>query len=703
MLFRLRTIAILGLAIAAWPLAAQARGCMAFAHARAHEAARPSGATQAARSAAHGLNLADLDRSVSPCQNFYQFADGGWIQSHQIPASHSSWGVIDELRLRNRLLLRGILEEAADGRARAKSGSTDQKLGDFYASCMNTQAIDAAAWRPLAPELRRIANLRTRRELEMELGRLQGMGVGALFRLGVGPDIEGSGRVIATADPGALGLPDGDEYLQNDPYSRQLREKYVMHVARMFHLIGDSKARARGEAQTVLRIETLLARVRTTPAGRSDPAAAFHKMKLSALEALTPHFSWPIYFQRAGVGTIDTIDVTQPHYFEALDHDLAAVPLADWKIYLRWRLIHHFAPDLSAPFVDENFDFYGRTLEGTQAIQPRWQRCVSAADRELAGPLGHEYVARAFSPSDKAAAHALVRNLVAAFRKDLQGLYWMAPSTRAAAIAKLDQLTIEVGYPDTWANDSGYRVTRGPFAENMIRGDFFHFHQEMARIGKPIDRSRWPVPVSSADAIYDPTRNEVVLPAGILQPPFFDPHADDALNYGGIGTVVGHELTHGFDEEGSEFDGQGRLKDWWTAGDRESFQQMVGCVVDQFNTYVAAGGVHENGQLVYGESIADIGGLTISYDAFRKTAEFGRRRKMQGFTPRQRFFLAYARVWAEKENQQAIRQMVDEDPHATAKFRVIGPLADFEAFARAFHCRARDAMVRPEPDRCSIW
>lgn len=700
---RPRTIGILWMALVMWPAASQARGCAAFASSPAPTETHGRRSKPAAIIDAHGLNLASLDRSVSPCQDFYKFADGGWIDSHAIPSGETSWSVIDELKLHNQEVLRHILEQAAAGRARAAPGSIERKLGDFYAACMNTPAIDAAGWKPLAPELRRIAGLRDLNELETEVGRLQGMGVGALFRFGATPDLTGAAGEIASVSPGGLGLPGRADYLQDDAFSRHLREEYAAHVARMFALVGDSPARARGEAQTVLRIETLLAGASIARAQRTDPAAAFHKMTGKELQALTRRFSWPRYFRGLGIPAVDVIDVSQPRFLEALDKDLTSVPLDDWKIYLRWHLIHTLAPNLSAPFVDENFDFYGRTLAGALQIEPRWQRCVGAADRELPGPLGREFVARAFSPASRSAALALVRNLIAAFRKDLQGLYWMDPATRAAAVAKLDRMTIQVGYPDRWPGVSAYSVTADSFARNVLRGNSFHFHRDLSRIGKPVDRSRWPVSAAAVEAIYDPANNEIVLPAGILQPPFFDPAADDALNYGAIGAVIGHEMTHGFDDVGSQFDGEGKLQDWWTPEDRENFQQLAGCVVDQYDTYVTAQGLHENGQRVLSESLADIGGLTIAYDAFRKTAGFASREKIQGFTARQRFFLAYAQIWAEKEDPQYVRLMAGDDPHAADRFRVIGPLADFEPFAQTFFCRVKDAMVRPEPDRCGLW
>jgi len=700
--FRPQTIALLLVALVAWPLAAKARGCADFVASPAQAVHEGKAATPAG-SGAHGLDLANLDRSVSPCRDFYEFADGGWIRSHQIPPGDGSWGLIEKLQRHNREILRRILEREAAARAQAPPGSIGRKLGDFYASCMDTGAIDAAAWKPLEPEFLRIARLRNLGDLESEVARLQAMGAHALFEFGAAPDFRNSSRVIATVYPGGLGLASRGDYLQDDAYSQALRAKYLAHVARMFALLGDGSPRARAEAQTVLRIETRLASYSMSRMEFRRPQAAYRPLGAESLQALTPRFSWTRYFRALGLSPIGAIQVSHPRFFQTMDHELATVPLADWKIYLRWQLIHAFAPDLSAPFVDENFDFYGRALTGATRIRPRWQRCVAAADRELGAPLGRKFVDRTFSPSTRPAALAMVHNLVAAFRKDLQGLYWMEPATRAAAVAKLDRMRIEVGYPDRWHDDSAYPVTAGGFVENMIRGNRVHFRRDLATIGKPADPSRWPIPASAVDPFYDPSMNAIFLPAGIFQPPFFDSEADDALNYGGIGAVIGHEMTHGFDDEGSQFDADGNMKNWWTPQDRQSFGQLAGCVAHQYDSYVAVDDLDENGHLVRDESIADIGGLKIAYLAFETTAEFHSRKKIQGFTPRQRFFLAYARIWTEKDDPQYLRLMVGGNPHASARFRTIGPLSDFEPFAQAFHCRHKDAMVRPEPDRCRIW
>jgi putative endopeptidase len=707
MSLRSMTLAVLLAAFAVWPVAAHAQSgsetCMGLI------SPSPSGSSAGKKSdstlgtGTHGLNLANFDRSVSPCKDFYDFASGGWIKTHQIPAAYPSWGNFNELAEHNQKVLRQILEREAANRAKAKPGSNDWKLGNFYASCMNTSAIDAAGTKPLEPELRRIAAIHSLAGLEAEVARLQNMGAGVLFSLRSTQDRKNSTQEIADAYQGGLGLPDRDDYLKEDAHAKQLREKYVAHITKMFELLGDPAARAAAEAKTVMTIETQLAEASMTRVERRDPDKTYHKMDAAQFQKLTPHFSWKRYFTDLGFPGIDTINVSQPKFFQALDKELSAQPLSAWKTYLRWHLAHEMAPDLSTAFVDANFDFYGRTLTGAKELQPRWQRCVRSTDRHLGEMLGQKYVAAAFPPEAKAAALKMVHNLIAALHADLETLPWMDAQTRAAAIRKLDKIMIKVGYPDHWESYAAYHVVAGPYVDNIVRGNQFASHRNLARIGKPVDRTLWGMTPPTVNAYYNPTMNEIVFPAGILQPPFFDPKADDALNYGGIGAVIGHEMTHGFDDEGSKFDADGNLKNWWTPQDLANFHQRAECVANQFNTYVAIDNLHENGHLVLGESIADLGGLTIAYKAFEKTPEFRSHEKIQGFTPQQRFFLAFARIWTGKQRPQYIRLMVKINPHPLGRYRTIGPLSNMDQFAKAFHCHGSDSMVRPPADRCKIW
>jgi putative endopeptidase len=651
----------------------------------------------------HSFDLSDLDTTCKPCQDFYQFVAGGWKAHHPIPAAYPSWGRFNVLQEKNEEVLHKILEAAAAEKG-AAPGSIDQKIGDFYASCMDTKQIDAEGIKPVEPELGRIAKIGNLVELENEVARLQGMGVGALFRFSSAQDDKNSTQVIGIAMQGGLGLPDRDYYTKQDEHSQQIRQQYLKHVARMLELAGDAPERAQAEAQTVLGIETRMAQASKTRVERRDPQANYHKMGPAELRALTPDFSWARYFREIGFPNIHEVNVAQPEFFQAVDKQLSAVPLADWKTYLRWHLIHSSARALSSQFVDEDFDFYGRTLTGVKQLQPRWRRCVSATDRNLGEALGQKYVAVAFPPEAKTQARQMVENLVAALRSDIQTLPWMSPPTRKQALAKLAAMTLKIGYPDKWRDYSAYHVVSGPYVENVERGSRFEFRRNLAQIGKPVDRTEWEMTPPTVNAYYDPNMNEIVFPAGILQPPFFDPSADDALNYGGIGSVIGHEMTHGFDDQGSQYDAQGNLRNWWTPADLKNFKARAACIEKQFDAYRVADDLHENGKLVVGESIADLGGLTLAHMAFERTlAGKPAPPKIDGFTAEQRFFLAWGRIWATNSRAQFERLLVNVDPHPLPRFRVDGSVSNMPSFASAFSCPVGDAMVRPPADRCKIW
>ncbi|HVB29786.1 MAG TPA: M13 family metallopeptidase, partial [Terriglobia bacterium] len=509
------------------------------------------------------FDLSMMDRSVKACANFYQFSDGAWIAKNPVPPEYPSWGTFNELQVHNREILHEILERAAADRS-APQGSTLQKIGDFYASCMDTQAIDAEGSKPLNPELARIDAINNLQDLQAEVARLQSVGVNALFGFSSTQDEKNSTQVIAGAEQGGLGLPDRDYYTKTDAKSQTLRTEYLAHVQKMFELLGDSSRQSTAEAQTVMGIETRLAKASMTRVDRRDPDKTYHKMTMGQLKTLTPDFVWPDYFHEVGHPDVPAVDVAQPEFFKEVNQLLKSVPLDDWKIYLRWQLIHAAAPALSSNFVQANFDFYGRTLEGTKKILPRWQRCVRSTDTELGFALGKVYVDKYFPPEAKARAEKMVQNLIAALREDLKTLPWMGPKTRKAALAKLDAFMPKIGYPDKWRDYSAYHVTRASYAQNVLDGNAFDFHRDLNKIGKPVDRHEWGMTPPTVNAYYNPLKNEIVFPAGILQPPFFDPKGDDASNYGGIGAVIGHEMTHGFDDEGRKFDAQGNLKNWWT-------------------------------------------------------------------------------------------------------------------------------------------
>src|SRR5467141_326826 len=647
-----------------------------------------------------GFDTANLDKTCKPCDDFYQFAMGGWMKSNPIPAEYPSWGTFTQLADKNQQNLRLILDDAVN--AKAAAGSNERKIGDFYASCMDTTAIDAAGTKPLEPELARIAEIKSVADLQAEAERLQSRGVGALFRFGSNQDAKDSTRVIGGAFQGGLGLPEREYYLKEDDKSKQLREAYTKHVAKMFELLGDPADKSAAEAATILKIETALATASMKNTDLRDPDKTYHKMMLADLKTLTPNFSWEAYFKAAEHPELKEINVGQPDFFKALDAQLAATPVGDWKTYLRWHLVNAAAPGLSEKFVAEDFDFRGKTLTGAKEIQPRWKRCVQATDRTLGEALGQLYVQKYFPPEAKARALEMVRNLIAALNDDLQTLSWMGPQTRAQAAAKLKALAVKIGYTDKWRDYSALKIERTSYLQNTLRGAEFEFARRLDKIGKPVDRTEWGMTPPTVNAYNSSSMNEIVFPAGIMQPPFYDPKADEAVNYGGMGAVIGHEITHGFDDQGSKFDAHGNLSDWWTAEDRKNFDERASCVEKQFDGYEVESGLHQNGKLVLGDSIADLGGLAIAYAAYEKSLEGKPRPKeIDGFTAEQRFFLGWAQVWGANQRPEAARLQTKTNPHPLARFRGNGPLSNLAIFAQAFGCKKGDAMVREQA--CKIW
>jgi putative endopeptidase len=667
----------------------------------------PSGGCVAGATAdsqeAHGFDLANLDRSVKPCDDFFQFANGGWIKAHPIPAAYPRWGTFDELRDHNEQVLHQILESAAKNTT-APAGSNLQKIGDFYGSCMNETAIEAAGAKPLDAEFQRIAAMKSSADLQGELARLHKTGVPALFHFESTQDFKDSAHVIAEARQGGLGLPDRDYYTKDDEKSQQLRAAYLQHVTNMFKLLGDDEATSASEAKKIMEIETSLAKASMTRVQQRDPNATYHKMQVAELSGITPHFAWASFIDEVGSPSVSSLNLAQPDFFKQMDASIAAVPLDDWKIYLRWHVIHNAAPSLSSKFVAENFDFYGRTLVGTKEILPRWRRCVQFTDQQLGEALGQFYVEQTFPPEAKAKAVAMVKNLMAALRDDLSTLEWMSPETRKQAIVKLDAIQIKIGYPDKWKDYSSFSVNRGTYVDNVRSGGIFAVAYDLSKIDKPLDRTEWGMTPPTVNAYYNPSMNEIVFPAGILQPPFYDPNRDEAMNYGGVGMVIGHEMTHGFDDEGAKFDAQGNLKNWWTDQDLKNFKERGDCIEKQFDGFDVEPGLHENGKLVEGESIADLGGLTIAHAAFEKSLQ-GKPAPpdIDGFTADQRFFLGYAQVWAGSNRAEYARMIVATNPHPLNQFRVNGPMSNMPSFAKAWSCTASSPMERAEAVRCKIW
>ena len=656
-----------------------------------------------AQSGGHGFDTSRMDTTVAACNDFYQFANGNWMKTTQIPAAFPSWGSFNVLNENNRNTLHEILEEAAKN-ATAKAGTVEQKIGDFYSTCMDEQKREAEGAKPLAPYLARIDKVKDAKGVESEVAYLHKEGIPVLFGFGSGPDFKNSSMEIGNAGQGGLSLPSRDYYTDTDDKSKQLRDAFVKHVSAMFQLLGDAPAQADKEAQTVLAVETRLAENSRRPAELRDVEKQYHMMSVADLDKLTPHFSWEDYFAGLGLPKTLQINMQHPEFFQAVDKMLTEVPVADWKTYMRWQLLNAAADALSSKFETENFNFYGKTLQGRKEQLPLWRRCVSATDNNLGEALGQEYVKRAFTPEAKRRMQAMVNNLLSAFRDRLEAASWMSDDTRKQALAKLAAFGQKIGYPDKWIDYSRLNVTRESYAANIIRASEFQQWRDLNKIGKAVDKTEWGMTPPTVNAHNNWLRNEIVFPAGILQPPFFNPAADDAINYGAIGAVIGHEITHGFDDEGANFDLAGNLKDWWTPADKKNFEGRADCIVKQFDAFEVEPGLHEQGKLVSGESIADLGGLTVAYHAYQKSLE-GKPRPadVDGFTPEQRFFLGWAQVWAEKATPEYERLIAKNNEHPLPRFRVNGPLSNMPEFAQAFQCKAGDPMVRPEADRCQIW
>ncbi len=654
----------------------------------------------AQRPGARALDPADRDTTCAPCRNFYQWANGGWLARNPIPAAYTTWGSFDEIRDRNQTVLRALLEEAARGVGDARAGSSERKLGVFYATCMDSARAEREGAQPLAEQLARIDAIGSRAALQAEVARLQQSGTPAIFNFGSAPDLKDSDRVIAVLAQGGLGLPDRDFYTRRDSVSERIRAEYRAHVGRMLALAGRSAVEA--EAGRVVAIEAALAAVSMTRAQQRDPSATYHKMPLDSVQVLTPHWEWGSYLRARGAAGVDSINVRQPEFFRTLDRMLVSVPLDDWKAYLRWHYTRSSVQALSTPFLQEAFRMQ-QVLTGTTERLPRWRRCLGAADATLGDALGEAYVRRTFASEARERAVRMVDNLAAALRERLRGLDWMTDSTRTEALAKLAAFRAKIGHPDRWRSYAGLDVRPGSHLENVRRAHRWSYARSLARIGQAADRDAWLMTAPSVNAYYNPAHNEIVFPAGILQPPFFDALADDAANYGGMGAVIGHEMAHGFDDQGRRFDASGNLRDWWTAGDAAAFREQARRVAEQFSAYTAVDTVRINGQLTVGENIADLAGLTIAYQALQKELEGKPRTRVGGFTPEQRFFMAWAQIWRRNTRPETLRLQVATDQHAPSEWRTNGPLSNMPEFARAFGCRPGDPMVRPDSVRARIW
>ncbi|MDE3172344.1 MAG: M13 family metallopeptidase [Gemmatimonadota bacterium] len=657
-----------------------------------------------AQQAAPPLDRANLDTTCAPCTDFYDFANGGWLKRTVIPAAYPSYGSFYAVQDRNWDVLHEILDrDAAQAKAgKLTPGSGPWKVGEYYASCMDTVAIDERGIAPLRPVLDSIAAIRTPADLERAIGSLERVAGLAPWSDGSTQDAKDAARVIVGLSQGGLTLPNRDYYVKTDEASQKIRDAFVAHMTRMFQLMGDPADTAAVEARTVLAVETQLARASKSPVDLRDPQANYHKMTLAELDALTPHFRWGPFFAAQGARRVGAIDVGQPEFFKAVDAMLTTVPVAQWKTFLRWRAVHAVAFALPTPFVEENFRF-GQLFSGAKENLPRWKRCINSADSRLGELLGQEYVKAAFPPEAKARAVKIVNTLIAALHGRIERLTWMSDTTRQRALDKLAAYTKKIGYPDKWIDYSTLEIRPGAYLANVRAGDRFSAARDWAKVGKPVDRTEWGMTPPTVNAYYNPLMNEIVFPAGILQPPFYNPDADDAVNYGAMGAVIGHEMTHGFDDQGRQYDKNGNLRDWWTADDAAKYNAQAEKVVRQFDGYTVLDSLHVNGKLTLGENIADFGGLTVAYAAMEKALGNGPRPKIDGFTPEQRFFLAWAQVWRELDRPAYARLLVNADVHAPSKWRVNGPLSNMPEFKAAWGCKDGDPMVRPDSLRPKIW
>jgi putative endopeptidase len=654
-------------------------------------------------SSQHGIDLTDLDRKADPCTDFYEFANGSWRAHNPIPASMTRWSKRWAAGESSKDKLKEILETAAADKSAAK-GSKEQIIGDYYGACMDESRVNARGMEPLKPWFARIDAARDTADLQKVMEDMHDILVADPFALGSQQDPHKPSWVLADIGANGLGLPDRDYYLKPEARFKEAREKYVLHIAAMFKLAGWDEKTSAAAAETIMGMETKLAEASLDNVTLRDPAATDHNTTFAQLQAMAPHIDWAEYFKHKQLPQDVDMNVDQPKFMQELDRQIHADSLADWKVYLKWHLLHSTASSLSAAFVEEDFAFYGKYLSGTTEMKPRWKRCVESTDQYLGEALGQKYVEKYFPPEAKARMQEMVRNLLAAMRDDILSRPWMSDDTKEKAMAKIATFNPKIGYPDKWKDYSQVQIRRDAFFEDVIAGRKFVEQDDRLTIGKPVDRGRWGMTPPTSDAYYNPLLNEIVFPAGILQPPAFDMRAVDAVNYGAIGVVIGHEISHGFDDQGAQFDYLGRLRNWWTDADLKQFQARAACVADQFDNYFIEPGVHHNGKLVLGESIGDLGGAKVAFLAYEKSLQ-GKPRPadIDGFTPEEQFYIAWGQFRGDEIRIEAQRLMIQTDPHPIAKYRVIGPLSNLPDFEKAWSCKADSAMVRAEGNRCEVW
>jgi putative endopeptidase len=648
------------------------------------------------------LNPTSLDKSVDPCVDFYHYSCGGWQKNNPIPPDQTQWDVYSKLYQDNLNFLRGILEQAA-----ASGASRDEatrKTGDFYASCMNMEAVDKRGLSGLQADLDAIGKTKDKQELAPLLARLQlAYGTVMLFRAGSAQDLDNSERVIAEVDQGGLGLPDRDYYTKEDDKSKEIRARYLQHIQKVFELAGDSEETAKQSSATIMRLETLLAKASLTRVERRDPYKLKHQMSVEQLGELAPHFNWKAYYATLPYPQFQTLNVGAPEFFKAVNTLLADEPIGNWKTYLRYQAVNSSAPYLSTAFVNEDFEFYRKYLRGAKEQQPRWRRCVAYTDRNLGEALGQVYVAKVFSPEMKQEALDMTRRIETAMEVRIQRLDWMSPETRTQALVKLHGIRNKIGYPDKWRDYGSLKIEPGDFVGNINRASVYERSRRINKIGKPVDHGEWEMTPPTVNAGYDPQMNDINFPAGVLQPPLFDLKIDAAPNYGDTGGTIGHELTHGFDDEGSQFDAIGNLRNWWTEADREKFNARTKCIADQYAKYTIVDDIKINSQLTLGEDVADLGGEILAYIAWQGATKDHKLATVDGLTPEQRFFVGFAQWACANERPEQMRMNATTDPHSPAEYRINGVAVNMPEFAKAFACKPGQAMVKPEGAVCKVW
>ncbi len=649
------------------------------------------------------LLQANLDTTVRPGDDFYNYANGAWFKQHPIPASESNWGIGKEVQNEIYGRLRKLNDDAA--KATAAAGSTEQKIGDFWATGMDSVAINQQGVAPLQDELTRIQNITTVTGVQAAIARLQKLGVNALLGLNVGQDPKNSDKIVLQLWQSGLGLPNRDYYFNKDTRTANIRQEYEKHLTKMFGLLGQDAATAAANTARVLALETKLAGSSRKLEALRDPYANYHKMALSGLDKLTPDLNWQPWLAEMGLAKADTVIVGQPEFYKEAGRLLRTAALPDWQAYLQWQLVHTYASMLSQDFDQENFRFYGTVLQGAKEQRPRWKRVLDAEENAMGEVLGQQFVKEYFTPQTKKRYEELTANIVASFREHIQALDWMSDSTKQKALVKLGKITRKVGYPDKWKDYSPLEIKRDSYAANMMRAASWRYRYEARKLGQPVDRAEWGMTPQTYNAYYNPSNNEIVLPAAIFAVPgLLDADADDAIIYGYAGaSTIGHELTHGFDDEGSQFDDRGNLRSWWTKADRQAFDERVKGIVRQFNDYRVLDSLHINGKATAGENIADLGGIVIGLDAYKKTDEYKKGEKIGGLTPTQRYFLGYALGWQVHQREERLAQALLTDVHSPAQYRINGPFADVPAFYEAFGVKPGDKLYRPDSARVKIW